>query len=175
MKRSVLLAGWFLLFSGAACGIASAATAKAILVDEQGQEVGRATLTDVPGGVKIKLQAHQLPPGTHAFHIHAQGRCDPPDFASAGGHFNPYGKKHGLKNPEGPHAGDLPDLIVHAGGVGKAEILVKGITLDPGAAASLLKEGGTSLVIHANKDDGLTDPAGNAGKRIACGPITRYE
>ena len=155
------------------CGQNSPPTAKATLVNTQGQKVGEATLTETPEGVKIVGTVENLPPGNHAFHIHEQGVCGTPDFMSAGGHFNPFGKKHGLKNPAGPHAGDLPDITVGPDGKTKFEALAKLVTLKEGEKNSLFSPGGTSLVIHAGPDDNVTDPAGNAGARIACGMITR--
>ena len=147
-------------------------TARAELVNSQGQKVGHAVLTEEPDGVKISLQVSQLPAGPHAFHIHAVGQCEAPDFKSAGSHFNPYGKKHGMKNPEGPHAGDLPNLEVGPDGTGKLEVVTRGITLGEGEN-SLFHSGGTSIVIHAGPDDEMTDPAGNSGARIACGVVTK--
>jgi Cu-Zn family superoxide dismutase len=147
-------------------------TAKATLVNSQGQKVGEATLTETPQGVKIALKVENLPPGVHAFHIHEKGVCATPDFQSAGAHFNPFGKHHGLKNPAGPHAGDLPNLTVGADGKGSLETVATLVTLKEGKN-SLLQPGGTSLVLHAQADDDLTDPAGNAGPRIACGVIIK--
>ena len=154
------------------CGEAAAPTAKATLVNTQGQKVGEATLTETAQGVKIDLRVENLPPGIHAFHIHEKGACAGPDFASAGGHFNPSGKHHGLKNPQGPHAGDLPNLTVGPDGRGSATTVNTLVTLKEGKN-SLFQPGGTSLVIHEKADDDMTDPAGNAGARIACGPIAR--
>jgi Cu-Zn family superoxide dismutase len=155
------------------CGQGSTSTAKATLVNNQGKKVGQATLTETPKGVKIVMTVENLPPGVHAFHIHQNGVCTPPDFKSAGGHFNPYGKQHGFLNPAGPHAGDLPNITVGPDGTAKVELLTKLVTLKSGAKNSLFPPGGTSLVIHAGADDYVTDPAGNAGPRIACGAITR--
>ena len=118
------------------------------------------------------MDLRDLPPGLHAVHIHESAQCDPPDFKSAGGHFNPEGRQHGRKNPEGAHAGDLPNIRVGPDGAAAADFLVEGVTLEPGKQ-SLFKPGGTSLVIHASADDDRTDPAGNAGARIACGVIER--
>jgi len=154
------------------CGDSAPPSARAVLVNNQGQKVGEATLTETPQGVKISLKVENLPPGVHACHIHEKGVCAAPDFQSAGGHFNPLGKHHGLKSPQGPHAGDLPNLTVGADGKGSLETVAALVTLKPGKN-SLFQEGGTSLVLHAGPDDDLTDPAGNAGARIACGPITR--
>jgi Cu-Zn family superoxide dismutase len=154
------------------CGESAPPSAKAVLVNDQGQKVGEATLTQTPQGVKINLTVENLPPGVHACHIHEKGVCAAPGFQSAGGHFNPFGKHHGLQNPQGPHAGDLPNFTVGPDGKGALETVDTLVTLGVGKN-SLFHEGGTSLVIHANPDDNLTDPAGNAGPRIACGPITR--
>jgi Cu-Zn family superoxide dismutase len=151
----------------------SAATAKATLVNSQGQKVGEATLTETAEGVKIVMTAENLPPGQHAFHIHEKGACDKPDFESAGGHFNPFGKKHGFNNPAGPHAGDLPDITVGSDGKVKVETIAKLVTLKEGEKNSLFHPGGTALMIHAHPDDNVTDPAGNAGHRLACGVITK--
>jgi Cu-Zn family superoxide dismutase len=154
------------------CGESAPPAAKAVLVDTQGKKVGEASLSETPQGVKIVLKVENLPPGLHAFHIHEKGVCGTPDFQSAGGHFNPLGKKHGLKNPQGPHAGDLPNLNVGADGRGSLEAVATQVTLKAGKN-SLFQPGGTSLVIHAQPDDDMTDPAGNAGARIACGVITK--
>jgi Cu-Zn family superoxide dismutase len=148
----------------------SPASAKAELRNAEGQPVGTATLKPAATGVRINLRVFNLPPGTHAFHIHAVGKCDPPDFKTAGGHFNPESKKHGLKNPEGPHAGDMPNITVDKKGKGSATVVNPRVTLGEGAN-SLFHEGGTALVIHEKADDDMTDPAGNAGNRIACGVI----
>ena len=147
-------------------------TAMSDLRNASGVSVGTATLTQVGGVVRIVLEAKGLTPGLHAFHIHAVGKCDPPDFASAGPHFNPTGRQHGALNAQGSHAGDLPNLNVGADGSGRLETASEQITLGTGAA-SLWDADGSSLVVHAAPDDFKTDPTGNSGARIACGVLTK--
>ncbi len=147
------------------------------LKDAQGKSVGTAVLWSSAGkkaepGVFIKLNLHDLPPGEHALHFHGKAQCDPPDFKSAGPHFNPDGKKHGLENPEGHHAGDMNNFTVNAKGHARLRVLNKGVTLGDDSH-SLFSNGGTALVVHAKADDLKTDPAGNAGDRIACGVIKK--
>lgn len=145
-------------------------TAKATFKNAEGAAIGHADLAQANDGVLIKLTLKGLPPGGHAFHVHAVGKCDAP-FTSAGGHFNLQHKKHGMMASDGPHAGDMPNLDVPTSGELKLEVLNPAVTLAKGAPNSLLKQEGTALVIHAGIDDYSSDPAGNAGGRIACAVV----
>lgn len=142
------------------------------LKDAKGKSVGSAKLSEDAKGVKIELNVTGLTAGDHAIHVHEAAKCEAPDFKSAGGHFNPDKKHHGMDSKEGPHAGDMPNFTVDAKGNSKATVIATGVNLKDKDAHSVFTNGGTALVIHAKADDGKTDPAGNAGDRIACGTIT---
>ena len=175
MRRLLAVGAAAMLLGGCASMTAetrSRLSAEAALKDKDGKDVGRATIIETSEGVRIAVTGYRLPPGAHGLHIHAVGRCDPPQFASAGAHFNPASKQHGTQNPAGPHAGDLPNLEVAASGEGGIDATTKLVTLGPGPT-SLLGPAGTSLVVHAAADDYKTDPSGNSGDRIACGVITK--
>ena len=142
------------------------------LKDAKGNSVGTATIISKAQGVEVKLVLKDLPPGVHAVHFHQNGKCDPPDFKSAGGHFNPTGKQHGFDNPNGHHAGDMMNFTVNDNGTAKATVKDDDVVLGTGSESnSLLANGGTSITIHAKADDMKTDPSGNSGDRIACGAI----
>jgi Cu-Zn family superoxide dismutase len=161
-----------LFLSTYAAGAAELNRARADIKNAQGKSVGTASFRETQDGLLITINVKGLPQGLHAVHIHSVGKCEGPAFTSAGGHFNPLDKKHGLLNPEGHHAGDLPDLYVNKDGAGRYEALMESMTLDSGATA-IFDADGSAIVIHATADDNMTDPAGNSGDRIACGVITK--
>ena len=144
------------------------------LKDAKGNSVGTATIKSSGRGVQIDLNVKNLPPGDHGLHFHQTAKCDPPDFKSAGPHFNPDNKQHGFLNPQGHHNGDMANFPV--GSNGKANVALKDpdVVLGTGTEPnSLFANGGTALMIHTSPDDMKTDPSGNAGDRIACGVITK--
>ena len=156
--------------------LTTALTAKDLtvkLADGQGKPVGTAKISENKGGgVEIKLDVQNLVPGEHALHFHGTAKCEGPAFTTAGGHFNPAMKQHGKDNPMGSHAGDMANFIVGPKGTAKVTVKNSAVTLGDGPN-SLFTNGGTAMMIHAKADDYKTDPAGNAGDRIACGVVTK--
>jgi superoxide dismutase, Cu-Zn family len=146
-------------------------TATATIRDPAGVRVGTATFTDSYAGLIVTGSVEGLGIGPHGIHIHEFGKCEPP-FASAGSHFNPDKHKHGFKNIDGPHSGDLPNIDVPPSGKLQFEFLLPDVTLR-GGPRHILDAGGASIVIHSTRDDYLTDPAGNSGSRLACGVIVQ--
>jgi len=172
--RGLALATAAVLLLAALVGpaVASGAThASARIVDPGGDAIGWADLTeDAAGRLHLNVHVEGLSPGRHGIHLHAIGSCVGPAFASAGGHVNPLGAEHGLNNPNGAHAGDLPNLVVNEAGRGHLDTITERATIE-GGPLSLLDADGSALVIHANEDDQVTNPTGNSGPRIACGVL----
>lgn len=135
-----------------------------------GDMTGTATFTEQSDGVQVKVEVEGLSPGFHGIQLHENPTCKGPGFRDAGNHFNPEGKKHGLMNPEGHHMGDLPNVKADDSGKVKEELMLEDATLLENKN-SILQEGGTSLIIHKNKDDGISQPGGNAGAREMCGEL----
>ena len=148
-------------------------TITAPIIDIEGTEIGKTIFTETTEGMTIDIVAEGLTPGLHGTHIHEKGECTPPDFTSAGAHFNPTSKEHGFKNPKGFHLGDLPNIDVDPEGKVNVRLKLTDITLKSGAENSILDSDGSALMIHEKEDDNITDPAGNSGDRIACAAITR--
>jgi superoxide dismutase, Cu-Zn family len=172
MKITLFVTAIWLACTAIAFGQDRLPMAKAELHNGQGELVGIVTLAETTDGVRVVAQVHNLPTGYHGFHIHEVGKCEPPGFKSAGEHFNPYGAPHGLKEPKGSHAGDLPNLLVAPDGTGVLVAYAPVVTLRADQN-SLFHGGGTAFIVHSQPDDQLTNPSGNSGDRIACGVITR--
>jgi Cu-Zn family superoxide dismutase len=173
MRNTIRLAATLFVAGAVIPAAAQMRTAKTQLKDAKGQVMGNVTFHEAAGGgVLIDADLSNLPAGIHAFHLHEKGACEGPDFKTAMGHFNPTGKQHGFMNPKGYHAGDMPNFEVPAGGKVKLTVFNSAVTLEKGAKNSLFQTGGTSLMIHHHADDYKSDPAGEAGARVACGVIT---
>jgi Cu-Zn family superoxide dismutase len=172
----VLTAGLLVLIaaSTAAAQPFSRSFAWAPIVDANGESIGTAALTQKKEKVHIYAWATGLTPGKHGIHVHAVGQCDPTAFVTAGSHFNPEIRKHGLHNPEGPHAGDMPNMEVREIGFGIMRAATDRISLSDGPK-SVFDADGSAIIIHAAEDDQVTDPTGNSGARIACGVIERVQ
>lgn len=167
----VIIFASFLLFLLVACH-ENVKTAKDIqMYDASGDMIGTAKLSEQPEGIKIKLELEGLTPGFHGIHVHEYGKCEGPDFKSSGNHFDPEGNKHGLMHPEGAHLGDLPNISADENGEVHAELMLDDATLLSGKH-SLVEDEGTSLIISKEQDDGISQPGGDAGERIACGIIS---
>lgn len=173
MKKTILFACLMLsaLTLGTAMTHSNSSPVTVTIINGEGKNIGKAELTQKGNKVHILVEAENLAPGTHGIHFHAVGKCDIPDFTTAGAHLNPQNKQHGFHNPKGFHEGDLPNIEVGADGKVKAMITSETVTLAHGKPHSLFQPGGTSIIIHEKADDYVTDPSGNSGNRIACGVI----
>ena len=147
-------------------------SAVAMLQTADGRSLGQVKVVQDANGLNLTLDASGLPPGNHGVHIHSVGKCDAPSFESAGGHWNPTNKHHGVANDAGPHMGDFVNLEVLADGKGHLERPIEGATLEGGPNA-LLDADGAAFIIHAGRDDQMTDPSGNSGARLACGVFAK--
>ena len=168
MKKLIIAIACLVSWPGFVLSAGAAEMASAELKNADGATVGTVTLRQTPNGTLVHAKLHNLPPGGHAFHVHAVGTCTPP-FKSAGGHYNPHNQKHGIHSMGGGHAGDMPNLIIPSSGAIEIQVLNTRVSLND----SLFDADGAAFVIHAGTDDYKSDPAGAAGPRIACGVIRK--
>lgn len=157
--------------SAGAAGGTAGASATATLRDAGGAEKGMATFRQEGTALRVSVTAAGMTPGPKGLHFHMTGKCDAPDFTTAGGHWNPSAMKHGKDSGVGPHMGDLPNIDIGADGTGRIETTVPAATLT-GGTMPLLDADGAAIIIHAGPDDYRTDPSGNSGARLACGVVT---
>jgi len=178
MMGAAMIAG--LAVSGCATGGAGGADAttagsggkaSAILRDATGADKGMATFRQQGTGLRVMVSATGMAPGPKGLHFHMTGKCDAPDFTTAGGHWNPSAMKHGKDSGMGPHMGDLPNILIGPDGTGRIEATVPAATLT-GGTTPLIDADGAAIIIHAGPDDYRTDPSGNSGARLACGVVT---
>lgn len=157
--------------SGCATVYESAAdeVGRAAIFNTMGDQVGSARLYSLAGEVTISVSLQGLPEGSHAVHLHTVGDCSAGDFATAGGHLNPGENQHGTRNPMGAHLGDLPNARISADGMGTMGAILRGSS--DAVLGHVFDQDGTALVVHAGPDDYRSDPAGDAGSRIACGVL----
>lgn len=170
MKSRQIIAGLLLCTAGAHATTAEPAKAAAEIINPAGEAIGKAAFEQTPSGVLIRVVVSGLTPGGHGIHLHSAGACSP-DFGAAKGHINPDGKAHGLRHPEGPDNGDLPNLYVGADGRAEAEFFTPRVTVAGGAQPALLDDDGSAVVIHEHPDDHMTQPIGGAGGRVGCGVV----
>ncbi|MCZ0945343.1 MAG: superoxide dismutase family protein [Gammaproteobacteria bacterium] len=156
----------------ASATVSAADVAGADILDAEGSVVGKARFEQTPTGVLMFVDVAGLPPGAHGIHLHGTGACAP-DFKAAKGHVNPDQTPHGLRNPDGPDNGDLPNLYVAADGSAKAEFFTTRVSVAQGSTPALLDEDGSAVIIHDQPDDHMTQPIGGAGGRIGCGIIKK--
>jgi Cu-Zn family superoxide dismutase len=168
-KATIIMLALSAGLSGCATPLDAPRNATALpLIGASGQTIGTVRMWETPGAVSFRVEANGLAVGRKGLHVHGVGRCDPPGFTSAGPHWNPASRKHGLSNPAGPHAGDLPNVPVAANGALRETVVLSGASL-----AALRDADGSALVVHAGEDDNVTDPSGNSGDRIACAVLSQ--